>query len=496
MLISKQTNMKNIFKNILVFTLLFSCTGLISCKKYIGGDTNIDPNKASTPTLNTLLPVAIVSTSENHYRIAYITSLFSEQLGAYATGPIVEDQNRDVRIDGAYQGIYQNSLTNIDAMIKLGVTQNAPYYVGIGKVLMAVNLGLATDTWGDIPYSEALLAPANLYPKYDSQQSIYVAIQSLLDDAIIQLSTTGGAIKPGTDDLVYGATAGTQIANWVKTAWVLKARYAMHLTKKDKITAATNALNYLSKGFVSNAEDCQVNYNSKNLNPWNRGVAVVLVGAVSTVAPTQRFIDLMTGAFYPGVVDSRLPIMMDNKGAATFTGMINGAATASNSNLTANTYYAKDVSPILIVTYAEQKFLEAEAEFIKAGGTISSTGSSLNAYNAYMAGINASMDKLGAVKASYIINPLVAVTPVALRLENIMKEKQIAMFLQPETWVDVRRYDYDATLFRGIALPQNQAAIMGGQFIRRALYPQAEVSTNPNASAAQKTLTTKVWWDQ
>lgn len=488
--------MKNILKNILVLLLLFTFNTLISCKKYVGGDTNINPNKASTPTLNTSLPVAIASTAENHFRIAYITSLFSEQLGAYATGPIIEDQNRDVRIDGGYLGIYQNSLTNIDVMIKLGIAQNAPYYVGIGKILMAVNLGLATDTWGDIPYSEALRAPDNLYPKYDSQQSIYTAIQSLLDDAILQLATTGGSIKPGTDDLIYGSNATTQISNWTKTAWVLKARYAMHLTKKDKNLAANNALSYLSKGFASIAEDCQLVYNSKNLNPWNRSVAVVLLGAVSTVAPTQRFIDLMTGTFYPGVIDPRLPIMMDNKGAATYTGMINGAATASNSNLTANTYYAKDVSPIFIVTYAEQKFLEAEAEFIKAGGTIASTGSSVNAYNAYLAGINASMDKLAAVKATYVANPLVAVTPAGLKFEHIMKEKQIAMFLQPETWVDVRRYDYDNTLFRGIALPQNQASIMGGQFIRRSLYPQAEVSTNPNAAAAQKTLTTKVWWDQ
>lgn len=484
--------MKIIFRNLIILAGLF-LTCFSSCKKYVGGDTNINPNQSSTPTLNTLLSVGIESTADNHYRVAFITSMFSEQLAAYTSGALNEDQNRDVRIENAFQGIYQNSLTNLDAMVKLAQQQNAPYYIGIGKILQAVNLGLATDTWGDVPYSDAFQGAANLYPKYDPQETIYSTMQTLLDDGIAQLSLSPGTIKPTTDDLIYGGVA----ASWIKAAYVLKARYAMHLTKKGATNAANVALTYLAKGFASNAEDLQVVYNDKNLNPWNKNVAVAAAGAVYKVSPTQRLIDLMNGSgYYPGLVDPRLPIIMDNKGATTYIGIVNGSGGSSNVNLTANTYYAKSTSPVPIVTYAEQKFLEAEAEFIKAGGTTTSVGSSANAYSAYLAGINANMDKLGAVKTAYIANPLVAVTAAGLKLEYILREKNIALFLHPEEWVDVRRYDYNAQLFRGIALPVNQDAAMNGQFIRRALYPLAETTRNPNAVAAQKTLTTKVWWDQ
>ncbi|MGI4020216.1 MAG: SusD/RagB family nutrient-binding outer membrane lipoprotein [Janthinobacterium lividum] len=485
--------MKIIFRHLFMLISLFSIASFSACKKYVGGDTNINPNQSSTPTLNTLLPVVIESTTDNHFRVAFITSMFSEQLAAYTSGALNEDQNRDVRIENAFQGIYQNSLTNLDAMVKLAQQQNAPYYIGIGKILQAVNLGLATDTWGDVPYSDAFQGAANLYPKYDSQETIYTTMQTLLDDGIAQLSLAPGTIKPTTDDLIYGGVA----ASWIKAAYVLKARYAMHLTKKGATNAANMALTYLAKGFASNAEDLQVVYNDKNLNPWNKNIAVAAAGAVYKVSPTQRLIDLMNGSgYYPGLVDPRLPIIMDNKSAATYIGIVNGSGGSGNVNLTANTYYAKASSPVPIVTYAEQKFLEAEAEFIKAGGTTTSVGSSANAYSAYLAGINANMDKLSAVKAAYIANPLVAVTATGLKLEYIMREKNIALFLHPEEWVDVRRYDYNAQLFRGMALPQNQDAAMNGQFIRRALYPLAETTRNPNAVAAQKTLTTKVWWDQ
>ncbi|MGI4019862.1 MAG: hypothetical protein ACRYFA_00005, partial [Janthinobacterium lividum] len=72
--------MKIIFKHLFILISLFSIASLSSCKKYVGGDTNINPNQSSTPTLNTLLPVVIESTTDNHFRVAFITSMFSEQL--------------------------------------------------------------------------------------------------------------------------------------------------------------------------------------------------------------------------------------------------------------------------------------------------------------------------------------------------------------------------------------------------------------------------------
>ena len=51
----------------------------------------------------------------------------------------------------------------------------------------------------------------------------------------------------------------------------------------------------------------------------------------------------------------------------------------------------KEFMPILMVTYSEQKFLEAKARFIVTGGGATTIGASQAAYDAYIAVITAYM---------------------------------------------------------------------------------------------------------
>ena len=50
---------------------------------------------------------------------------------------------------------------------------------------MAANLGLATNSWGDVPFSEAFLGEENLFPTFDTQESVYQNIYGF--DWIIQI---------------------------------------------------------------------------------------------------------------------------------------------------------------------------------------------------------------------------------------------------------------------------------------------------------------------
>jgi hypothetical protein len=466
-----------------------------SCKKFLGGDININPNKASSVSLNTLLPATIEMTATSHHSVAYITGLFAQQTAAYTSGPLNDDQHRDTRMGTAFINVYQNALSNLDVLVKQATAQNSNVYAGIGKILQVMNLGMATDTWGDVPFTEAFRGTEKLYPKYDSQQELYTLMQTMLDEAITLLRQPVTGFKPGIDDLVYQGKTD----RWIKTAYVLKARYAMHLTKKGALAAAQQALINLANGYANNSEDCQLVYNERNLNPWNRNVSVLIKSGNYRIAPSERFVDQMNGVTYPGLVDPRLPYLMFKGAAVNWKGMPNGVGSGTTVDITEATWYAKPSSPLLMVTYAEQKFLEAEARFITYGGTATSTGTLQNAYDAYIAGINAHMDKLGVPateKNAYLSNPLVAVTPAGLKMEHVMKEKTIAMYLHPEVWTDVRRYDYNPAVFRGVALPANHNPALNGQFIRRVMYPLDEINRNPAAGAAEKTLITKVWWDQ
>lgn len=482
--------------NSFIYTYIsFTLIATTGCKKFVeNGDVNINPNQSSTATVKTLLPALIEATATNHYNVAYSTSLFSQQMAAYQGGPINDDKNIDVRMS-AFLGLYQAGMTNNKLLLDMAATQQLPHYSAIAKILMVLNLSLATDTYGDVPYSDAFKAPEVLYPVYDSQESLYTLMQQYLDQAITEAqSTTPGVVVAAADDLVYAG----RMANWVKMAWFLKARLAMHLTKKGATAAADNALTYLATAFASAADDCQLVYNSRNFNPWSANIAKKVETGNFFIGPSRRFTDMLNGASY-GFVDPRLTLMMDKRNSASYTGLENGVGSGGTVDLTQNTYYGKESAPMFFGFYAEQKIMEAEARFLSEGGTVTSTGASQAAYDAYIAGIRAHMTKIGVPGASidiYLAQPQVAVTPAGLQLAHIMKEKHLILYLQPEAWVDVRRYDYNPDLFMGMELPQNQAPEMNGLFIRRSGLPNEELTRNPSAKQYIKPITEKVWWDQ
>ncbi|MEP6711413.1 MAG: SusD/RagB family nutrient-binding outer membrane lipoprotein [Ferruginibacter sp.] len=482
-----------ILKYSITLSLILATGG---CKKYVEkGDVNINPNAASTTTLKSLLPALIDATATNHYADAFYTTLFAQQMAAYTSGFINIDQNIDVRLD-IMQGLYQNAMTNAKIMIDLANTQNANYYSAIGRILLVDNLMMATDVYGDVPYSNAFKAPDVLYPSYDKQEDLYPLMQKLLDSAITGATTATQGIIPAADDLSYKGV----MASWVQTANLLKARLYMHTTKKGAVAAANNALAALTNSYTSNATDFQLIYNSRNKNPWAANVSLRVATGNFFLTPSLRFVNTMNGSAYPGLVDPRLPFLMDKKANANYTGLANGGGNTGNTvDITTNTFYATETSLLVMAGFSERKFIEAEAAFLANGGNATSVGSTQMAYDAYLAGITANMKKVGVADSNitnYIINPFVAVTPAGLTMNNIMHEKQIVLFMNAEAWNDVRRYDYNPAVFAGMALPLNQWPSMGGNFIRRSGLPNDELGRNPNAGAANKLTTDKVWWDQ
>ncbi len=143
-------------------------------------------------------------------------------------------------------GLYAGAMKDADILIKNGQQQNEPHYVGIGKIIMALNLAIATTYWGDVPYTEAFNGLNNLTPAYDTQESVYGSIQQLLDEAIAELAKPKTPKSPATDDLIFGGNP----AKWIATAYALKARYHMHLTKRDP-QASAKALEQMPKAFTN-----------------------------------------------------------------------------------------------------------------------------------------------------------------------------------------------------------------------------------------------------
>ena len=434
---------------IIVLILAFS-----SCKDYL--DINDDPYRVQEVKFENLLPTVIERTAQAHYSISRSSSLVTQQIG-YSGYP------KKVSASGAWSTIYLHVFTNCRELIDKAQEKESPHYAGIGQVLMAINLGLLTDNWEQVPFKEALKNTDNLTPSFDSQESLYKDINSLLDEAIANLSKEESKIKVGKGDMIFQG----DIEKWLKVANTLKARYSIHLYKKN-IDANSILDNYIDNGMSDNSDDLQLFYNNININPWN---VIVKNNATGNISVTfgGYLIHLLKANN-----DPRLYAIVDTtglNGAEPFGVSTSDAPygdPTGNVDFEENTWLSGETSPNQVVTYAESKFIEAELAFI--------AGQKERAYNAYLAGITANIEKIGVDGSEYLANPNVAVGAGNLTLSHIMKEKYVATYLMPETWVDMRRYQYDNSIYPDFIIPDPDTLNQGA--IQRFEFPDFELSRN------------------
>lgn len=411
---------------------------------------------------------------------------------------------------GLWSQVYLYILPNIKAIKEKAAENNATHIGAIADVLTAINIGIATDTWNNIPYSEAANGPENNFPAFDSQESVYTQIFTLLDGAIAALEapdTSGFSL--GNADLIYGGGTGSA-AQWLRTAYTVKARYQLHLVQKGTVSAS-EVLATIANGYTSNADDFQMFYDDKNINPWySAEILARNTGNLSNDIASQ-LVSSMNGDYYPFqggtvTIDPRLPLFAEIPAADTeYKGFVSGGVgiapdgTPANTRFKADGYYTSVDSPITLISFAEAKFIEAEAAFLANGGTTTSVGSNTAAYTAYLAGIQASMAMYEVDGADYLADAAIAVGETGLMLNHIMKEKYIHNFLNPETFVDYRRYNFSDDVFTGLQMRQEGADETNeftGQWFRRANYPSTELSRNEaNVLANQQTPVTPVWWE-
>lgn len=451
------------------------------CEEYL--DINDDPNNPTQAPITGLMANTSFETGNNMYRAGSVTSFFVQYLAS--PNPASSTDVHDEVSYGTTWFEFYDVMTDLADMQNLAEERGANNYVAAAQIMKALNLGLVVDLWGDVPYTNAFFAQS-LTPEYDDDQSLYTTIQSLLDDAIANLGSGEATISMAGDDFIYGG----DLDKWEKLAYLLKARYLNHLSKQGSYSPQ-DVLNMLDNAFESNEDDADVTYFDNEINPWAQeaidNAALLLGGWIS-----EQTIEAMDGTIRD-VVDPRMPFMFGTTDDGEFIGTVNGAGRGdapeqgARSTLVEGDFYTTRTGPVLIATYAEQLFIEAEAAF--------RSGDDSRAYEAYLAGIEAHMDRLGveeAEKMEYLSDPNVAVGADNLTLDLIFDEKYIALFLSPEAWVDARRYDY---AYEDMTLPANHNPQLNGQFIRRLAYPDSEITRN-GANVPSISLADRIWWDQ
>lgn len=466
-------------------------------------DVNRPSNTASLDQLrmNDLIAPVIHSTMEGQYSAEQAFGNYTQYFvgqGGTAVGL--------TEASGLWSQVYLYILPNIMSIKEKATAEGAIHINAVADILTAINIGIATDTWDNIPYSEASQSPENNFPGFDTQETIYNEVFALLDNAIAALQQTDDSgFTLGSEDLIYDG----DMDKWLRAAYTVKARYQLHLVNKGVITPA-EVISTIVNGFTSNDDDFQMFYDEKNINPWYSQEILARNTGNFHNDICKQFVSSMNGDYFPFAssleIDPRLSVFATNEGAAEWKGFVSGGeglapdGTPANTLFIENGYYTSIDSPLVLITYGEAMFIKAEAEFLANGGTPASTGSTASAYESYLAGIQASMDKFGVDGSAYLADASISVGAGNLMLQHIMKEKYIHNFLNPETFVDFRRYDFSDDVFKGLEIREegdDPDPEFSGQWFRRADYPSSEANRNSaNVEANRQSVLTPVWWDQ
>ncbi|WP_432222902.1 SusD/RagB family nutrient-binding outer membrane lipoprotein [Flavobacterium sp. TMP13] len=457
--------MKKHIKSMLVAVLGIGL--LASCQTELD-NFNENPNSPTTTTPSLLLSAMEVSTFATHTSgLIRNANIFTQQLAGTDVGqmgPIAEYVITENDVTNEWNAIFGTTLIS-GHILSRDFAENYPHYNGIGQVLTALNLGYATDMWGDVPYDEAFRAEEGIKaPKYNTQEEIYQRLQSTLDAAILNLKkpAASNTSVPGDEDFIFGGD--TQ--KWIKIAYVLKARYALRLSQVDT-NAAQKALDYITmSGISSNDDDANTFFpgTANGLNQWY----AFNEDRTNYLKTGKYFVDYLTTSS-----DPRLAFSIAKNGAGNYVGNA-----ADNQSTTTTSYigsaYAAPTSAIGIVSYSEAKFIEAEAKF-RLGQ---------NAKQSLEQAVTASVLKITGTDATPAF--LTAAT-ATVNLATIMQQKYIALFLTMEPFNDYRRTGFPS-------LVPNQSSNTKVIPVRLPT-PVEERQYNSNATVVSN-VTSPLWWDK
>lgn len=480
--------MKNYIK---LFALIFFVSMLSACTKDFE-KMNTNPNNLTAVPYKTL-----ITNSENSILRTY-NPILDETVSwtRYNVRNVYVQADR-YEITGAntnfnvYSGHFQN-LKQALAGAEKAKDNNS---IAVIKILTAYAFQNLTDMYGDIPYSDALKAddPTNptIYPKYDSQKSIYMDLATQLkaaNDMIITSANIGNA------DIIFNG----DMMKWKRFCNSLLLRVYMRMSLAEPAAAKAGielvAANPAMYPVINSNATAAFKF-------WNPADAIYRspYWMNPVTAKTQQNV---TSAFMVNFLkarnDTRLPVYAEPAASSgDFVGLPLGTLGQSTQSLSIMGVkeFRSDNSPTRIMRYSEVLFIYAEAAL--NGWNVGRT-----AKQAYDAAITASFQEYGLSIGSYLSDAMVDFDGGTDQRQLIGDQKWAALYPDGnQGWAEVRRTGYPVY----VATTEPVGALFPGKgVILRRPYPYSEAVSNPEsfaaAMAAQPGIVSekfgaRLWWD-
>ncbi|MFT4032659.1 MAG: SusD/RagB family nutrient-binding outer membrane lipoprotein [Siphonobacter sp.] len=479
--------MKRLFNKLSILSLLV--VGF-ACKPGEFGDTNVDPTQVSSATTKALLtntlqslPGTFFSNNHANFYVQYLSE------GPYPGSSLYSTVNFD------WGGYYYGPLENLQAIIDYneagasnadeGENGSKNNQLAVAHILKAYYFWWLTDRYGDLPYSEALQGSENYSPAYDSQQELYYALFTELEEGVALINTSEQGVS---GDILFDG----DMTMWLKFANTTRLYMSLRLIKNDFEKGKTEFNEALSAGVLTSQDDNMfyqyIASDPNNYNPWysNYTVSARNDYAISTT---------MTDYMQP-LDDPRLPIYGEVLSSGSVRGLTYGSSAARNIPTVYSRigdYFREAGSPAALYTYPQLLFVMAEAAkvgYIDGGDTV--------AEEYYNQAIKESFTMYDVFDQTtydtYIANSTVAYAS-GTGLQQIITQKWVHQYLNGyEAWADWRRTGYPTLT------PAADGSI--SSIPRRQGYPTTESSLNSThykeavARQGADALTTQIWWDK
>jgi len=458
---------KSISHNVLI--TLLAITFLSSCQRLFDEpDIQRNPNAVTDVDVATLLAGTLLGVGMLHEDTdVRIASIWAGQLAGLSRAHqgfgqyIVSSQSFSWSTLYPVAGQARLIQTKADAV-------GDKWTKGVGQVLEALVIAKATALYGDVPYSQAFDEIKYPTPTFDKQSDVYAALQTTLDNAIVNLSAPSG-LAFTTQDFMYRG----DVTRWKTAANTLKARLYLHTGEYAKAAASAGL------GIGSSAGDLLMPHGTSQGVDMNQNHDFFRVSRAGDTG--------FDGAYLTTLLQSRIKSANTKTDeTALYNHYIKVGITATGSqdpNTSDGAFTANAPHPIL--TYYENQLILAEAQ-----ARLGVIDKALTALNAVRAGLSAGYlngktipatgrkydaytpDDFG---AAGLANPTKLATVQTALLYEIVSQRYLVFLMQYEAFNDYRR------LAKAVPVVQLPIPLyVGTKKPQRLIYPQGEVNTNPN----------------
>jgi hypothetical protein len=482
-----------------------------SCKKQL--DINVDPDVPSleqgTPEL--VFPAGVASAAG---RIGGDLAIIGGIWSQYYTQNTTSSQYRNVDafnmskndfgstlLSSPWAELYAGALNDFQFVInKSKESGNWNYYL-MGTVMKAYTLQVLVDFYDKVPYTEAFQGVNNLAPKFDDGYTVYKGLLAEIDTALSKnFDASTNTVAAETDFLFPESLTKWTIDPWMQFANTLKLKMYLRMVYakpqeseagiKKLYTDGAEFLNQDAKvDIFEDAPDKSNPFYEFNFRKLN--TAENLKASVTFLKWLQDNNDPRIDNYFEFVAGTTNSFLGINQG--DYENIDPAFNKASRAKVLAT-------SPVDFISLSESHFLQAEAleRFFSGAG----------AKTHYDAGVTAAFARYGESAATFIAPAGKYVYPSAgtfeQKLEAIITQKWASMpgSHAAEAFFERNRTNYPRTSpvystdgsYIGGQFVYPKKGVTNGLFAKRLIWPDVEVSKNPNAPAGEP-VTKEVWWD-